>query len=58
MRDYGLWETNWGSCGGGGGVNLVMGIKEGTYRMEHWVLYTNNESWKTTWKTNDVLYAD
>ena len=34
--------------GGGGWVNLVMGIKEGMYCMEHWVLYTNNESWNTT----------
>ena len=25
----------------------VMGIKEGTYCMEHWVLYANNESWNT-----------
>ena len=25
-------------------VSLVMGIKEGTYCMEHWVLYTNSES--------------
>ena len=28
----------------------VMGIKEGTYCMEHWVLYANNESWNTTSK--------
>ena len=37
---------------------LVMGSKEGTYRMEHWVLNANNESWNTTTKTNDVLYGD
>ena len=37
---------------------LVMGIKEGTYCMEHWVLYANNESWNTTSKTNDELYDD
>jgi len=36
----------------------VMGIKEGMYCMEHWVLYVNNESWNTTSKTNDVLYGD
>ena len=30
----------------------VMGTKEGR------VLYTNNESWNTTSKTNDVLYGD
>ena len=37
---------------------LVMGIKEGTYCMEHWGLYANNESWHTTSKTKDVLYGD
>ena len=36
----------------------VMGIKEGTYFMEHWVLYANNESWNSASKTNDVLYGD
>ena len=25
-------------------VSLMLGIKEGTYCMEHWVLYANNES--------------
>ena len=35
----------------------VMGIKEGTYCMEPWVLYANNESWNTTSKTNDVLHG-
>ena len=34
---------------------LVMGIKEGKYCMEHWLLYTNNESWNAASKTNDVL---
>ena len=33
--------------------SLVMGNKEGTYFMEHWVLYTNSVSWNTTSKTND-----
>ena len=28
---------------------LVMGSKEGTYCMVHWVLYANNESWRGTW---------
>ena len=41
---------------GGGGV--VVGIKEDTDCMEHWVLYVNNESWNTASKTNDVLYSD
>ena len=44
--------------GVGGWASLVMGIKEGTYCMEHWVLDANNESWNTTSKTNDVLYGD
>ena len=59
MRDYGLWETNWGLQGWGGGwARLVMGIKEGTYYMVHWVLYASNESWNFTSKTGDVLYGD
>ena len=33
----------------------VMGSKEGTYCMEHWVFYANNELRNTTPKTNDVL---
>ena len=36
----------------------VMGSKEGTYCMVHWVLYANNESWNITSKTRDVLYGD
>ena len=39
------------------GFNPVMGIKEGTYCNEHWLLYTNNESWEITSKTK-VLYSD
>ena len=30
-----------------GWVSLVMGIKEGTYCMEHWVWCINNEFWNT-----------
>ena len=33
---------------GGGWASPVMGIKEGTYCMEHWVLYANKEAWNTT----------
>ena len=44
--------------GVGDWASPVMGIKEGTYCMEHWVLYTNGESWNTTTKTKDVLYGD
>ena len=40
--------------GVGGWVSPVMGMKEDTYRMEHGVLYENNESWNTTSKTNEV----
>ena len=36
---------------------LVMGSKEGTYCMVHWVLYTN-ESLSLTLETGDVLYGD
>ena len=34
---------------------LVMGSREGTYSILHWVLYTTNESLNITSKTNDVL---
>ena len=37
---------------------LVMGSKEGTYCMVHWVLYATNESSNFTSKTRDVLYGD
>ena len=40
-----------------GWVSPMIGIKEGTDCMEHWVLCTNNESWNTASKTNDVLYG-
>ena len=36
----------------------VMGIKEGMYCMEHWVLYANSESGNNKSKTKDVLYGD
>ena len=44
--------------GVGGWVSLVMGIEEGTFCMEHWVLCTNNESGNTISETNDVMYGD
>ena len=37
---------------------LVMGIKEGTYCMLHWVLYATNESSNFTSETRDVLDGD
>ena len=39
----------------GGWASRVKCIKEGTCCMEHWVLYTTNESLNITSKTNDVL---
>ena len=36
----------------------VMGIKEGTYCMEHWVLYANNESWNIASETRDGTGGD
>ena len=41
-----------------GWVTLVVGIKEDTYCMEHWVLYVNSESWNTASRTNNVLCDD
>ena len=37
---------------------LVMGSKEGTYCMVHWVLYATNEASKFTSESGDVLYGD
>ena len=37
---------------------LVMGNKEGTYCMVHWVLHATNESSNFTSETRDVLYGD
>ena len=35
-----------------GWLSLVVGIKEGTYCMEHWVWCINNEFWNTEKKLN------
>ena len=44
---------------GGAGLGQASdGYQEGTYCMEHWVLYANNEFWNSTSKINDVLYGD
>ena len=37
---------------------LVMGFKEGTYCMVHWVLYATTESSNFTSDMRDVLYGD
>ena len=63
MKHERLWTMrNKLKTSGGRGVGekerQVMGSKEGTYCMVHWVLYTNNESWNSTSKTHDVLYGD
>ena len=61
MNHERLWNLgNKQGFGGGGGDwdRLGLGTKEGTYYMEHWVLYANNESWNTTSKTNDVMNGD
>ena len=44
--------------GVGDWASPVMGSKEGTYCMVHWVLYATNESSNFTSKTRDVLYGD
>ena len=36
----------------------VLGSKEGTYCMVHWVLHATNESSNFTSETRDVLYGD
>jgi len=35
-----------------------MGIKEGTWCDEHWVLYVSDESLNSTPETNIILYVD
>ena len=37
---------------------LMMGNKEGTYCMVHWVLHATNESSNFTLESGDVLYGD
>ena len=37
---------------------VVMGSKEGTYCMVHWVLYATNESSNLASETRDVLFGD
>ena len=41
-----------GGVGVGDWLSLVVGIKEGTYCMEHWVWSINNEYWSTGKKLN------
>ena len=44
-----------GGEGRGDGIYWVMGIKEGTWSDEHWVLYATDESLNSTHKTNNTL---
>ena len=44
-------EGRWGV---GGWVSLVVSIMEGTYCMEHWVWYINNEFWNTEKKFRKI----
>ena len=44
--------------GVGGWDRLVMGSKEGTYCMVHWVLYATNEALNFASESGDVLYGD
>ena len=37
---------------------LLMGSKEGTYCMVHWVLYATNGASNFTSESGDVLYGD
>ena len=35
----------------------MMGIEEGTFWDEHWVLYVSDESWESTPKPKSTLYT-
>ena len=37
---------------------LVMGSKEGTYCMVHWVVYASNEASNFASESRDILYDD
>ena len=56
--DYEKQTKGFRGKGGGEWDRLVMGIKEGTCYMVHWVLYTSNVSGNFTSKTRDVLYGN
>ena len=43
---------------GWGWARCVMGIKEGTCRDEHWMLYVSDESLNSTPETNIALYVN
>ena len=43
---------------GGGWAKWVMGIKEGTWWDELWVLFVNDESPNSTPKINTALYVN
>ena len=41
-----------------GWAKWVMGIKEGTYCDEYWVLYVSDDSLNSTPETNTTLYVN
>ena len=57
MKHERLWTLRNKLRASEGRDRLVMGSKEGTYCMVHWVLYATNESSNFTSETGDVLYG-
>ena len=55
--DYGKQTAGFRGEGVGEGDGLVVGSKEGTYCMVHWVLYATNEASNFTSESGDVLYG-
>ena len=55
--DYEKQTEDFRGEGVGEGDRLVMGSKEGTYCMVHWVLYATNEASNFTSESGDVLYG-
>ena len=56
--DYEKQTEDFRGEGVGEGDSLVMGSREGTYCMVHWVLYATNEASNFTSESGDVLYGD
>ena len=56
--DYGKQTEGFRERGRRGWASLVKGFKKGTYYMQYWVLYANNESGNPISIGNDVLYGD
>ena len=43
---------------GGGQAKWMMDTEEGTYCVEHWVLYVSDESLNSIPETNIILYVN